>query len=664
LTDLIENKSTAFVRRTYYFLFILIVILSFMIRRHDLGKSSLWLDEVLQLNCTTSPFSELWSCSPQDKPPLDYYIQWFFIRGEYSEFKSRFHACIFGTLFVIFFGLWGRVCGGKSLSLIAMTFAMASPILIGFSRDGRPYALMLFSECLFLWFFWKIMLPEKPMKKRDLYILTAIIILNIWSLYWNTAICLFCGLYALMCFLFKKDWKRNIHTFFSNRKKWLPYAICFFLILLSIMPLIFRAQRAVTSEFYNEFNEMSWERIGNYLDVFAIGYECTQAEKGTWIYLIILALTGFLGQGVRSGRRALALINLFLFIIFFFGIFLFFMYINHWMEIRYTIAAFPPLLMLCAMGVKSLCLLIAKTASMISGKIKLVVFCIFSTLLSLLIAGYAIFFIWNTPLQRVDWSELARRLKKEASDDTIVIVANYPDLVMMDFYVDHLNISARVFSTDYNPEIVRKVFTEHDDVWVAFTKWWPPRMRDLLVPLVKEHPPIWGLDTRRKMPSSVLAFRRPELKKTALNCENNILIYYPFEKECPYHGKGWGPVEDWGDSSVRGLDGPVGEVFFFVKESVPLFVTFWTCPFSYESSPPLELKIIINGRELESSLVENGWHFMNWEISEEDIKIGLNVIELVPNRILSPSEMYPDNEDYRELSLYLKKVRIKLECDK
>ena len=116
----------------------------------NLGGPSLWLDEILQVRCTAQPLAAIWQCSPANKPPLDYYIQAMLIGPRPSEAAARTHAAMFGAAFLAALAWLAWRMGGAGFAFAALLACALSPVHIRFSQEGRPYALMLFSEMLFI----------------------------------------------------------------------------------------------------------------------------------------------------------------------------------------------------------------------------------------------------------------------------------------------------------------------------------------------------------------------------------------------------------------------------------------------------------------------------------------------------------------------------------
>jgi 4-amino-4-deoxy-L-arabinose transferase-like glycosyltransferase len=122
----------------------LLTLLAFALRVYQLGASSLWYDELLELDVAQSPF---WQIGPQlDRHaamPLDYYLLHGWIKLGRQETWLRFPAFFFGVLAIpLVFKLAACLFNPRVGYLAALLFACAS-FAIDYSQEVRPYALLL-----------------------------------------------------------------------------------------------------------------------------------------------------------------------------------------------------------------------------------------------------------------------------------------------------------------------------------------------------------------------------------------------------------------------------------------------------------------------------------------------------------------------------------------
>jgi hypothetical protein len=651
--------------------------LSFLIRFYNIGHAGLWLDEVLQVKVTTGPFACIWKGAPKNKPPLDYYIQWLFLHGgEAEEWRVRLHACVLGAGAVAAMGLCGYAMGGLTLAFVALALTFANPLMIRFSQDGRPYSLMLFSECLFLAVFWRFLSGDRSPKPSGIIAIALSAILCLWSLYWSAMVCLASLLFGLVWLLMgsrrrfialaTERRKGQVGAIISNRRLWLVSAVCLVLVLLSGVPLVFRAARAMEPQFYGTYDVVSWEKGRMYMDIFAMGYEWTQYVKGAGWVMAALALVGGVGWIVRRGRASAAFLCLYLFLIFFPGMFLFYRMIDHWMEVRYVLAGLPPLLMLCAMGIETM-------GNLISGMLGKVVHrlsrirAIVIILLTLIIVSFSLRFILANPLRWADWRGFTQRLKEESVPPRVVVIGNFCEWVVLEHYLNRYRIQQEVVLSDFKPAVLRDILFKGGDVMVAFEphRASAPFNRAVASLPAVEHAMPWityislgGLDVRRRYSPQEMERVRPVLMEDALGGERMRLTIRPGEEPSPFLGAGWSTQEQWVEIDIRALDGPWGEFYLPVSEPLPLTLTLRVYPYAPEAEPPLGLKIMVNHVDLGSKPVGAGWNILKWDVDAAILQKGVNDIYIIPSRILSPSSRDPKSGDFRELSVWVERVEV------
>ena len=144
-------------RRRYLALFLTVLVVALVVRVWHLAGKSLWLDEIMSLIFARLSLVEIMTNTEEFNPPLYYALLHFWIKVFGStEAALRSLSVILGFLAVALTGWVGRVIGGRRLSLLAMTMAALSPMLVELSQWTRTYSLYLFFSmasfgCLLMW---------------------------------------------------------------------------------------------------------------------------------------------------------------------------------------------------------------------------------------------------------------------------------------------------------------------------------------------------------------------------------------------------------------------------------------------------------------------------------------------------------------------------------
>jgi len=164
---------------------ILIFAISFALRVFRLDFYSLWYDEVstvslLHRSTSSSVLTAIINTTGSETlHPLYYLIMagWIRIAGD-SVWALRFPSAFFGSCVVVVYALLLLEVGGKKSFSYAALMVIA-PFLVWYSRDARPYALIMFLTGLNMLFYLRLLI--KPQSKTYLFGFVITGILSIYS---------------------------------------------------------------------------------------------------------------------------------------------------------------------------------------------------------------------------------------------------------------------------------------------------------------------------------------------------------------------------------------------------------------------------------------------------------------------------------------------------
>ena len=127
--------------RVQYAIVFLIVVLAAFLRFDHLGEPSYWLDEVLSDRLTTDALAQPWwkwlTGFENEHGPLSFAVQLATRASGRDEFAGRLGAALLGLASIPLVWLITR-------SLPATALLALSPLHVYYSREARPYALLLF----------------------------------------------------------------------------------------------------------------------------------------------------------------------------------------------------------------------------------------------------------------------------------------------------------------------------------------------------------------------------------------------------------------------------------------------------------------------------------------------------------------------------------------
>lgn len=133
---------------------LLLFALAFVIRVHNIGRQSLWLDEAVQVWYSSLPIHTIITLLPQNdvQPPL-YFVAlhgWITAFGQ-SEEAVRLFSAISGALALPLLYLVGRTLAGRWVATLAALFVIVNPFDVWYSQEARAYATMATLALCAIW---------------------------------------------------------------------------------------------------------------------------------------------------------------------------------------------------------------------------------------------------------------------------------------------------------------------------------------------------------------------------------------------------------------------------------------------------------------------------------------------------------------------------------
>lgn len=135
----------------------LLTFIAFALRLHHLDTTSLWYDELLQLDLAQGSFAAMWQALPQHAAmPLDYLLSFVWVRLGRQDFWVHWPPVLAGTLTVPLLYQLGRRMFNLQLGLFAATLGSVSSLAVEFSQEVRPYALLMTLSLLGMLGVWEV----------------------------------------------------------------------------------------------------------------------------------------------------------------------------------------------------------------------------------------------------------------------------------------------------------------------------------------------------------------------------------------------------------------------------------------------------------------------------------------------------------------------------
>ena len=138
-----------------------LILLSFALRLHWLGRWELGFDEVASFFIARRPPLEMLTYQRgaiREHPPLYYLLLsgWMHLAGN-SEFALRLPSALIGAATVALFFRYATAWMGHRVGLVAGLLLAVSPSHIWASQTARMYSLVVLCSLLSLHFFWRLL---------------------------------------------------------------------------------------------------------------------------------------------------------------------------------------------------------------------------------------------------------------------------------------------------------------------------------------------------------------------------------------------------------------------------------------------------------------------------------------------------------------------------
>ncbi len=126
------------------------------LRAFQLGRQSLWLDELFSMFLARREWMAIVQGTAQDTmPPLYYFLLHIALQFGTDEVAARAVSCLFGVLTIPLFYTFARTLLGTRTAFIASGFLVFNPFHIFFAQEARMYTLLAFFALAAMFFFWR-----------------------------------------------------------------------------------------------------------------------------------------------------------------------------------------------------------------------------------------------------------------------------------------------------------------------------------------------------------------------------------------------------------------------------------------------------------------------------------------------------------------------------
>jgi hypothetical protein len=618
-----------------------IVIFGAVLRFGGIALPSLWLDEILDYDIATKLTHEpLWrwlTGFASEHGPLFFATE---LAGRFAhtpELAARFGPGVFGVLAIVVAVVGCRlsvVGSGSEDDAESATFALllaGSPLAIYYSREARPYALLILLSTAML----ALLLQSHTAKPY--YLAIALPLLTLFATSGAAPLLAATALTAAIAFLL------------DRRRFFAIYAIAAFA-AAALVPLLYR--RMPGNAAAAGFRPLSARFFQRLLQSFSIGaVDVTTIHRAAYV-VAALALIGAVALVLRDRVRGAIVIGMAVFPIAVSVVALW--RLRHWYAVRYVATALPAYLLLAAIGITTLLRLVLRGRTAIAVP-----------LVALIAAGFVIREGWPSartePYRKLNWRVIAATIHEHAHARDAVVTTNDWSYVCLDFYLRQLPPRVRLISAGESSVRAASVVAHNKPVWIVSAGFHRPGdIGD------------WSCQYPVVLASPLESFRlsyAPSLRHLLLNrltaADTRALVArFPSQvmhlgSESDFFlGGGWYGSEGTGDEVARWTGKEPASVLLVASPAVDHRLLIRMMPFEYRGSPPQIATISLNAAPLARFTLTSGWHDYPFDVPGKRWRDGVNYLTISFARAEAPASLDPASGDHRPLAARLNMIAV------
>jgi len=660
-----------------------IVVFGAVLRFGGIAVPSLWLDEILDYDVATKlthePFWHWLTGFASEHGPLFFASE---LAGRFAhapEFAARFAPGVFGVMAILIAGVGGRgsgvgdrnVTGGKApaptpgsadvedLSVSAskaptpdprlptpesITFALllaGSPLAIYYSREARPYALLMLLATAMMAALLGAVSGSRGLavsegsdaaRPRDRATARLLFILPFLALFTTSGAAPLLVATALTAGI----------AFLLNRRRFFAIYAIAALLAAMLVPLLYR--RVPGNDGAVGFRPLTAQFFQRLLQSFSVGaVDATTIHRAAYV-VAALALIGAVVLIHRDRVRGVIVIGMAVLPI---AVSIAALWrLRHWYAVRYVATALPAYLLLAAIGITALVRLVLR------GRLAVAM-----PIVALVAAGFIVREGWFStraePYRKLNWRVIAATIHEHAHALDAVVTTNDWSYVCLNFYLRRLSPRVRLISAGESSSRAASVVAHNEPVWIVSAGFHRPG--DIgdwscQYPVVLASP----LESFRLHYASgmrhLLLNRLTSADTRALVARYPSHVMHMGSASDFFLGGGWyGSEGDAGDVSRWTGPEPVSAMLI-ASSAVDHRLLLRMMPFDYRGAPPQIATISLNAAPLARVTMAVGWKDYTFDVPRARWRDGVNYLTVSFSRAAAPASLDPASRDTRLLA--------------
>ncbi|MEO8034332.1 MAG: glycosyltransferase family 39 protein [Acidobacteriota bacterium] len=620
-------------------LFAVVLALAAFVRLDRLGAPSYWLDEILGDGLTTSAASAPWwrwlTGLEHEHGPLYYGTQLLTRLAGSDEGTGRLAAALFGivTLPLVYRAAHKAGARFPAAGIAAAAVLATSPLHVYYSREARPYSLLMFLTAALL---------VAILELRTLGIALALLV----ALLYTTAVA---GpvMLAAAVVLLGAGWLTNDPV--GRRRHWIAGAGA--LMAAAFVPLLYGgiSRGSASAPASAELNGDLLRTLGRSFTVSAFG---TGGRGMTAIALLLFAASGLLAIARRDRRAAWIVAGIALLPVGFALLSL--TTIGHWFAPRYAAPGLIAFVVLAGVGISA----VAQGVTAMLRRRRPEGSEILAGSLAVVIGGLLCADTWGAArteaFRKLDWRSIAATLEQHVRSGDVIIAAEPWSEVCLRYYMRSLPNGVRLIGVDsvtvaqiLNQScpatwMVTAGFSDH----TAVREWmcgFPLLVASPLEELRVHYAPSARHFLHERSSVAELRAVAAELgmRGFALHMGRDAEILL---------GSGWADAEGERGDEFRWATGAEASLLVPRLGRRDRIVGIRAMPFSHRTLPPQRIRVAVNGNLIGEVVMKDGWRDYTFPAPAALWHDGADTLNLSFLRTGSPSTLDPTTTDRRPLA--------------
>ena len=636
-----------------------IVVFGAVLRFGGIAVPSLWLDEILDYDVATKLTHEpLWrwlTGFTSEHGPLFFATE---LAGRFAhapEMAARFAPALFGvaTIVVAWFAVlavegalpsrrlaWRRLAANEdagagrlrpsrrdaSAPVFALLLA-ASPLAVYYSREARPYALLILLATAML-----VALLRETAQLRHRETTKLIYILPFLALFTTSGsapLLIATALTAGIAFLF------------DRRRFFAVYALAA-LAAAALVPLLYRRMPGSAAAGFRPLSARFFQRL---LQSFSAGaLDVTTIHRAAYL-VAALALIGAIALVRRDRVRGAIVIGMAILPI---AVSLAALWrLRHWYAVRYVATALPAYLLLVAIGITTLLRLALRGRTAVALPV-----------VALIVAGFIVREGWPSartePYRKLNWRVIAATIHEHAHARDAVVTTNDWSYVCLNFYLRQLPPRVRLISAGESASRAASVVAHNEPVWIVSAGFHRPGdVGDWSC----QYPVVLASPLESFRLAYAPGFRHLLLNRLTPADTRALVARYPShvmhlgsESDFFLAGGWYGPEGASGDVARWTGPEPVSAMLI-ASSAVDHRLLLRMMPFDYRGAPPQIATISLNAAPLARITLTSGWHDYPFDVPRRQWHDGVNFLTVSFSRAAAPASLDPASSlDHRLLA--------------